>query len=183
MMRNHRRGAAWRGLFGWILFATLSIVLFMLLNENRGTFTSIPLSEFYDQLESGNVTSVTITESSVKGHFKSPINPHGDSIQDFRADLPTGVSSQWTFAEWVLSHRKGATVQSDNSTNTLTSIIVPLIPWLLIFAFLWFFVFRQFRRNAATRAATPVYIVPAPTAQNPTGPLPVVSSSDQNSAQ
>jgi hypothetical protein len=37
---------------------------------------------------------------------------------------------------------------------------VPLIPWLLIFGFIWFFVFRQLRMQGVRgQQPTPVYVV------------------------
>ena len=37
-------------------------------------------------------------------------------------------------------------------TATLMDFVVPLIPWLLIFVFIWFFVFRVTRRQSAVNA-------------------------------
>src|SRR3954470_18182822 len=42
-----------RGLFGWVLFIGLAIMLFMLLSKQGGTYKTIPLSEFMNVLEPG----------------------------------------------------------------------------------------------------------------------------------
>jgi cell division protease FtsH len=39
-------------------------------------------------------------------------------------------------------------IKVENSGSILTNLIVPFIPWLLIFGFIWFFVFRQLRNSA-----------------------------------
>jgi hypothetical protein len=36
------------------------------------------------------------------------------------------------------------------NSNSLRDLLVPLIPWLLIFGFIWFFAFRQLRNVGAT---------------------------------
>ena len=36
-------------------------------------------------------------------------------------------------------------MDSKNQSNLLMNILLPLVPWLLIFGFVWFFVFRQLR--------------------------------------
>ena len=38
--------------------------------------------------------------------------------------------------------------QTTQPSNDLTNIIVPLIPWIIVFAFVWFFVFRLQRRQS-----------------------------------
>ena len=40
-----------RGLFGWILFICLAIMLFMLLSQNRGGAKNLPWSEFLSALD------------------------------------------------------------------------------------------------------------------------------------
>jgi cell division protease FtsH len=45
--------------------------------------------------------------------------------------------------------QRGATkVEAKNQSNLLMNILLPLVPWLLIFGFIWFFVFRQLRNSA-----------------------------------
>ena len=45
---------------------------------------------------------------------------------------------------------------AENNQNLLSTILIPLIPWLLIFAFIWFFVFRQLRNSAGAGTAAMV---------------------------
>src|SRR5207247_1206744 len=40
-------------------------------------------------------------------------------------------------------------VKVENNTNLILQVLLPLIPWLLIFGFIWFFVFRQLRNSAS----------------------------------
>src|SRR5688572_27631771 len=42
-----------RGLFGWVLFIGLAVMLFMLLSRQGGTFKTIPFSEFMNIIEPG----------------------------------------------------------------------------------------------------------------------------------
>ena len=62
------------------------------------------------------------------------------------------------------------------SNNLLLNILVPLIPWLLIFFFIWFFVFRVLRR-AQTTPAEPmrVIVVNPPGGQAPASPASPIS--------
>jgi hypothetical protein len=60
-----------------------------------------------------------------------------------------------------MEHRNGATLRLENNPNVLGNILLPVVPWLLIFLFIWFFIFRQLRRQSPQPQpkAVPVYLV------------------------
>jgi ATP-dependent Zn protease len=168
--RSRARG----NLFGWVLFIGLAVMLFVILsNQNRHT-TPIALSEFCDELTNGNVSAVTIDGDILRGDFTRPVGfpgVPGGRIATFRTDLPTGTGASWPFVQWLYSNSHHATIRVENSGSILTNLIAPFIPWLLIFVFIWFFVFRQLRNNRMIAAAAPA---PAPVAPQVPVPLPVV---------
>ncbi len=47
-----------------------------------------------------------------------------------------------------MKNRGDTKVDAENSSNLVTTILLPLVPWLLIFGFIWFFLFRQLRNSA-----------------------------------
>ena len=142
-----------RGLFGWVLFIGLAVMLFMLINTKNNTAVSIPLSEFQLRLERDLVQNVVIDGDEIRGTFKDEgeiVNTPAGSVKvkEFTTPVPLGSSADWTFTRWVLENRRNAQVTVENNQNILLQVIVPLIPWILIFAFIWFFVFRQLRNSA-----------------------------------
>ena len=81
-----------RGLFGWVLFIGLVVMLFMLLNQNRNRSTEIPLSNFFTALDGGKVQTLTIEGDEISGKLKGngePIGPAGQMVTDFRTVVPT----------------------------------------------------------------------------------------------
>ncbi len=138
-----------RGIFGWFLFGALCIVLFLLLNNRGGSYSTLSLGDVWTQLQQSNVKSVTIEGDTVKGELKAPAQFPGitGEVKRFRAELPQG-SSSGPFLVELLNKRNGADIIAENTQNILVTILVPLIPWLLIFGFIWFFVFRQLRNSA-----------------------------------
>ena len=160
-----------KGLFGWVLFISLAVVLFMLLNKHETRYTPISLGEFTRHLDNDRVRFVDIGNDQLYGEFMSP-QAAGDSnvpITEFRVPLPKDVTKDWQFTQWLLNNRRGAGlgVRSGGGADTFKEILVPLIPWVLIFGFIWFFVFRQMRKNAAAKADSPpdavrVYVVNQP---------------------
>src|SRR5688572_30712241 len=82
-----------RGLFGWFLFATLCIALFVLLNNKGGTFSNLSISQVMTQLQQDNIRIMTLEGDTVKGEFKNPTPFNGPPVTRFRAEVPAGALS------------------------------------------------------------------------------------------
>jgi ATP-dependent Zn protease len=153
-----------KGFFGWVLFIAVAVMLFMLLNKTGSSYATIPMSDFVARLESGAVRTVTVGNDEVSGEFRNVEIIDGDKVGKFHVALPAGTTSNWVFTKWLVDNRHDARVDTENSPNLLMNILIPLIPWLLIFGFIWFFVFRQLRSQQKTKVgeALKVYVVNQP---------------------
>ncbi len=136
-----------RGLFGWVLFIILAIMLFILLNHGKQGYVQIPLSEFLDRLKGDQVKTLTIEGDEVSGEFITPqvIASVNAKVGQFRTQFPSGSNDIW---KYIYENHKSARIDVENNNNIILQFVLPLIPWLLIFAFIWFFVFRQLRNSA-----------------------------------
>jgi ATP-dependent Zn protease len=150
-----------RGWIGWIIFLIVAVLLFFALQKKPSTGAEIPISEFTTQLSSGNVSQVVVDGDTLRGRFVTPqaLGSKVVKFDEFHSELPPGTSQSWTFIQWLLDHRQEATVRVENNSNLVANLIVPLIPWLLIFGFIWFFLFRQLRTHQPDPKPSPVYIV------------------------
>jgi cell division protease FtsH len=138
-----------RGVFGWVLFILLAIMLFVLVQGKNRQSHQIDIGDFWTYYTADQVQSVTIEGDELVGEFKSEQQiPNIGKVKNFRAPVPTGNSADWNFTRDILEHKGTAAVKVENSQNLLLQVLVPLIPWLLIFGFIWFFVFRQLRNSA-----------------------------------
>jgi cell division protease FtsH len=147
-----------RGLFGWVLFITLAFMLFYLVNHNHQEYRPIPLDQFMAKLNAGEVANLTIENDEVRGQFTGPqtLKPSSapgvkpEKILKFKTELPAGDGGQWQFVQWLYEHNpKGtAMIEVENTNSIVMQFLVPLIPWLLIIGFAWFFLFRQLRNSA-----------------------------------
>ena len=155
-----------RGVFGWALFIALAVLIFTLMNKSGASYTLIPLSDFQERLMAEKVSQVTIQRDTLTGQFRRPeiiSSIGGAAVVQFRVTLPKEMGNNWGFIEWVLNNRGGTLVQVDQGSQLLVDILIPLIPWVLIFGFIWFFVFRQLRGQQKQQPqAIPVYIAPPP---------------------
>ena len=106
------------------------------------------------------MANVVITGDSLSGNFIRPVAAGTGTTRAFRTELPTGSGASWAFTQWLLQNANGASVEVENSGSILSNLLVPLIPWILIFVFIWFFILRNLRKQqAALQAPKPVYIV------------------------
>ncbi len=140
-----------RGLFGWVLFIALVIMIFVLLSKDRRASQEIPLSQVKMLLVADKVREITIEGDKLIGELREEQPLPGSAtgnVKNFSSNVPTNVSTDWTFTQWVLDNSGSAVVKIENSQNLLINILIPIIPWLLIFGFIWFFVFRQLRNSA-----------------------------------
>jgi cell division protease FtsH len=123
-------------------------MLFVLLNSRNNAAVPVNLDVFWTALAEGQVRKITLEGDEIIGEFSVPQDVNGQKVEQFRTAVPTGSSMDWNFTQSILDRRGTMQVRVENSSNTLMTIIVPLIPWLLIFGFIWFFVFRQLRNSA-----------------------------------
>ncbi|MGH7215325.1 MAG: ATP-dependent zinc metalloprotease FtsH, partial [Tepidisphaeraceae bacterium] len=86
----------------------------------------------------------------ITGEFKvkEPLGPQQQPISHFRTPFPTNTSTDFNYTKWIIESAGDTVVKVENSQNLLINLLLPLIPWLLIFGFIWFFVFRQLRNSA-----------------------------------
>jgi cell division protease FtsH len=139
-----------RGMLGWILFAGLAIMLYMLVTSKGTRINEIPLSTFWSSLGRDEIQLLTIEGDEVRGKFYKPqtYGKHNASIQEFRVAVPTGTSTDWRFTAEILERKGQTEVRVENNANLVMNLLLPLIPWILIILFLYFFVFRALRSSA-----------------------------------
>ena len=160
-----------RGIFGWILFLALAIMLFILLKNGQSTTQDVSWSNFKEDYTHGRIRSVQLNSDELVGEYNPPV-AQGQAPKFRTALQPNMIDSH--LLEWLTDNRGLAEVKVSNSQNLLLQVILPFIPWLLIFGFIWFFVFRQLRNSGGAggmlgnfgRAGTR-----SPARNTPTSPL------------
>ncbi len=135
-----------RGLFGWVLFIGLAVMLFLLMRQQSTTRTEIDYSVFRHKLERGEVRKLVI--EGAEGHGEMV---EAEGVKEFRVKLtPEAVLTDAALERIHATARASGTntvISIKENSNLFINILVPLIPWLLIFGFIWFFVFRQLRNS------------------------------------
>src|SRR4051812_9858299 len=117
-----------RGLFGWVLFIGLAVMLFVVLQNQRKTSQEISLSEFVAQADNGNIAKLYIDGETLRGETNKEIQVGNTMTKSFRTEIPAQQIGSFEFTKWVLDHAKGSVVKVENSQSIVVNLLLPLIP-------------------------------------------------------
>ncbi|MFI5378103.1 MAG: ATP-dependent zinc metalloprotease FtsH [Tepidisphaerales bacterium] len=143
-----------RGLFGWFLFIALCVSVYLLLRMSSTSSSTISLSAAEDQMRKGNVSKIWLEGDQIRGLLIAPqaFPPqYQRPVSEFRAETPTGwLQGPGTGRILDLNNenKTRAEVVADYGQNVVLSLLLPFIPWLLVFGFIYFFLYRQLRNSA-----------------------------------
>ncbi|MEL7237706.1 MAG: ATP-dependent zinc metalloprotease FtsH [Planctomycetota bacterium] len=138
-----------RGLSGLAILTGAAILIFLILSSGGKDFTEVKWSEFRTQLEEGNVSTATVDGNVIRGEFEKPYaTAKGDKIGKFTADGPANAGGDFNLLQYVSSPDYGVTVDVENTSSWLLYLL-PLLPWLLLFGFIYLIFFRQLRSGGA----------------------------------
>ncbi len=57
------------------------------------------------------------------------------------------MGNEWSFVKWLLDNSNGAVVNVDSDPSLLVNFLIPLLPWLMVLGFVWFFILRPLRKH------------------------------------
>src|SRR5687768_3829654 len=86
-----------RGLFSWVLFIGIAVLLFLLLSKEGTTHQTLPLGEFMTRLEAKQIRSISIEGDELTGTLAN-----GQAGVPYRTALPPGLSGDWDFVQSLL---------------------------------------------------------------------------------
>jgi cell division protease FtsH len=136
-----------RGIMSWMLFLALALMLVVLLGKGINNPAQIDIVQFEKYLNAGEIEQVTIQESTITGRRKRTDADPKDANLEFEVKFPPHAVD----SDYIL--KVGERLPDGRLTyeppNPLVNVLIMLLPWLLIFLFLWFVVFRQLRNAGA----------------------------------
>src|SRR3954463_11240096 len=112
-----------RGLFGWVLFIGLAVMLFIVLQSKNKNAQDISMSELEAQANAGNIAELVIDGETVRGKLNKSIQVNNlNNVANVRTEVPAlQVSSPW-YMEWVQSLARksnNAVLRAENNQNLL----------------------------------------------------------------
>jgi len=137
-----------RGVMSWIGFVLVALMIAIVINSEYTPTNPITVDRFYQELADGKYKTVTVSDDKIMGSYKDPATSGNKKVVT-RFSLAMKVNDPAEFTrELVEKYPNAAEIKYENSNPMLISMLVQLIPWLLIFGFIWFFVLRQIRASA-----------------------------------
>ncbi len=122
-------------IFLWLVFIAIIFFLSNRLNKQIQPTLHITYTEFWEQVELGNVKEVEITDKTIKGKF---LKPYAGKLY-FQTKMP--FDDPDAVQKLV---QQGVNVVA-KPRSIFIDLLVTIIPWILIFGLLWFLMVRQMR--------------------------------------
>ena len=89
-----------RGIFGWVLFILLAVMLFVLVQGKNREAQKIDAGTFWTYFNNNQVKELTIRGDEIVGEFNSTTAlSDGRSTKYFRVEFPQNVSTDWQFTK------------------------------------------------------------------------------------
>jgi cell division protease FtsH len=129
----------------WVFVILVPVAIIQFSGKGSDAAPEISYSQYDQELQKNNVDKVTIQAGRLlTGDFKQKVNVKGHQVQKFRSLLPTENSSD----EITRLRDHGVQIQAEDARPSLTTILISLFPYLLIFG-IWFFLFRSMQAGGA----------------------------------
>jgi len=135
-----------RNLVSWLVLLGLAMLLVALLNHTLQPSQEISISKFKEWVRDDQVQLVRIKEDGlIEGLRKEPEAPN--LPLQFRVAYPREAIDHDFLNEIVEAVRKGGGDVKYEKQNQFVLLLLSMLPWILIFGFIWFFIFRQLRSS------------------------------------
>jgi len=136
-----------RNMVSWIVLMGLALLLVALLQSTMLTPKDISISEFDALVKNDNIKEIVLKEDEYIEGTKRRLTegePAGAPLE-FRVSYPRAGIDRKFLEDMVTAVREGGGEVKYEKQNQFVLLLVSMLPWLLIFGFIWFFIFRQLR--------------------------------------
>src|SRR6187399_402346 len=129
----------------WLLVALVAMALFQLMNSQRASMQEFTYTAFKQQLEVGNVASVTVYDGrQVEGEFRAPVPQDGRQAKTFSVLLP--IANSETFLAEL--EKAGVPISAKEPKVGIANFLIAALPWIVIIG-LWLFLLRQLQAGGS----------------------------------
>ncbi|MFG0330030.1 MAG: ATP-dependent zinc metalloprotease FtsH [Phycisphaerales bacterium] len=131
-----------RGVLLWMMLVALSLLVFFALNSNKGG-KEVTLQEFRNLADAGHLVDGTVTmrPNMIEAQVQN------DPTLNGRIFIRINRPDEFWYAE--LDKITNGNFKDDSATSPWVNVLLGLLPWLLIFGVIWFFLFRSIRNVGA----------------------------------
>jgi cell division protease FtsH len=131
----------------WIGFVLVALMIAVVIQSEYTTPNTIPIDRFWSEAKEGKYKTVTVSDDAILGTYKPTKEPK-KGVTRFKVAYRVGDEFDAVVERVRSTVPEGTEIRYEQSTGPLINMLINLIPWLLIFGFIWFFVLRQLRASA-----------------------------------
>jgi cell division protease FtsH len=129
----------------WVFVILVPVAIIQFSAKGADAAPEISYTEYTGQLQRDNIDKVTIQGGrALMGDFKNKISVKARLVQKFKVLLPMENSAD--DLKQLVAH--GVQIQAEEPRTSMTSLLIGLFPYLLIFG-IWFFLFRSMQAGGA----------------------------------
>jgi cell division protease FtsH len=142
-----------RGLFWWVIGIGMAAMMFMFIQNTRDKYAEVTLSQFQDDLKANKIAHIDIEGDEIDGEYKvaptlaPTATPGGKPTKFFEVTVPSGAIQSTSLLMWIMDNRGATEVDAKNIQNIWINVLLPVVPWLLLFVVIYFVLFRQLRNS------------------------------------
>ncbi|MGB0716210.1 MAG: ATP-dependent zinc metalloprotease FtsH [Phycisphaerae bacterium] len=136
-----------RNIVSWIALVGMLILLLAVVTGQMKAAERISLSEFFTLIGNDEIESIVINEDGkIEGKRKASQGDPPGTSNLFKVLVPKEMLNHEFMKELVAKLPPEAVTYEHRSEFLV--ILMAMLPWILIFGFIWFFIFRQMRGAA-----------------------------------
>jgi len=139
-----------RGVMSWIGFVLIALMIVMVVTQSYSPPKTISINQFWNEAKAGSYKRIVIGDDDIIGEYARHAQgqPTGPAAKrEFRVVYNT-LTQLPELEEKLRSVCPTTEILYKPSHQPIINMLLSIVPWLLIFAFIWFFVFRQLRSSA-----------------------------------
>jgi cell division protease FtsH len=138
-----------RGAMSWVGFLLVGLMIALLVSQSYTPAETISIDKFWKMARDGAYSQITISDDYITAEPRDTAQgvPRGRGAQK-RYKVAMRVDRVDELSAELRKVCPDTIIQYEQSAQPLFNTLLSIIPWLLIFGFIWFFVFRQLRSSA-----------------------------------
>ena len=141
MMNNNKKptpNSFWKTTFLWLFLLLSAVLIIQLFSGTHYSRVEISYSQFLNELNKGNIKSVTISDKDIKGILKKPIKTDAGEETHFYTHIP------YEDPQLVRKLAEAGVEVNAKPRQVWRDVLISYLPWIVLFLLFWWFLTRQF---------------------------------------
>jgi len=139
-----------RGVISWLLFILMAMAIVAIVNQSYARPGPLTIDQFWKLAADNAFAKIIISDDQITGEFRRDAQglPVGQSQERREFKVAYRVDRVSEMEARLREVCPATEIKYEPSSTPYMQILVSIVPWILIIAFFWFFIFRQLRSSA-----------------------------------